>query len=235
MGMRLIGPVYLVGGQDFNMVYLDWPANDCNTYLLDTGDPLVLFDCGCGESMPGIIANLREMDFHPRDITHLFLTHAHLPHAGAAEDFRRNGLQVIAGAQTARAVCSGGLATAAYYYHRRFERVEAVSEIADGQAVSLGACEVRAVSLPGHSADSTGYLVTHEGRRLLFCGDAVRSPALEQFRNRTDYDRAAYQQTLTRLLDAPPDVLYPGHGPFCLSHTEHWIGEELKKLLRSSP
>ena len=27
MGMRLIGPVFLVGGQDYNMTYLDWPAN----------------------------------------------------------------------------------------------------------------------------------------------------------------------------------------------------------------
>jgi len=235
MGMRLIGPVYLVGGQDFNMVYLDWPANDCNTYLLDTGDPLVLFDCGCGESMPGIIANLREMEFDPRDTTHLFLSHAHLPHAGAAEEFRKNGVEVTAGAQTAQGVRSGGLATAAYYYHRRFPRVQQVSEMADSQAVSLGACEIQALALPGHSADSTGYLVTWEGKRLLFCGDAVRSPALEQHRNRIDYDRTAYQDTLVRLLEHPPDVLYPGHGPFCLSHTEAWISEELKKLLRASP
>jgi len=85
MGMRLIGPVYLVGGQDFNMVYLDWPANDCNAYLVDTGDPLVMVDCGCGESLSGILGNIDEMGFDAADITHVFLTHAHMPHAGAAE------------------------------------------------------------------------------------------------------------------------------------------------------
>jgi glyoxylase-like metal-dependent hydrolase (beta-lactamase superfamily II) len=231
--MRLIGPVYLVGGQDFNMVYLDWPANDCNTYLVNTGDPLVLVDCGCGESLPGILENLREMDLDPRDVSHVFLTHAHLPHAGAAEDLRKNGVEVVAGPATAAAVREGGLATAAYHYHRRFVRVGEVTEMAPGDEMTIGACRISAVPLPGHSADSLGWQVVAEGRTMLFCGDAVRSPAMEQFRDRPDYDAAAYTDTLTRLLGDPPHVLYPGHGPFCLSKTEHWIAEELKKLLHA--
>lgn len=233
MGMRLIGPVHLVGGQDYNMVYLDWPANDCNTYLVNTGDPLILFDCGCGESLSGILENIREMEWDPRDITHVFLTHAHMPHAGAAEDLRRNDVEVMAGPAAAVAVRTGGLATVSYHYHRRFIPVEEVTEMAGGEEVELGACVVKALHLPGHSADSVGYEVVCEGRRMLFCGDAVRAPGLEQFRGRPDYDADAYLETLKRLLDDPPDVLYPGHGPFCLSKTAHWIGEELKKLLRT--
>ncbi len=232
MGMRLVGPVFLVGGQDFNMVYLDWSANDSNTYLIDTGDPLVLIDCGCGESLAGILSNIKEMGFDARDITHVFLTHAHMPHSGAAEDLRRNGVEVVACPATVQAVRGGGTATVAYHYHRRFTCVEDATEMNDGETITLGACEFRALALPGHSADSTGYEVTREGRRMLFCGDVVRWPGLEQFRNRADYDRQAYVETLMRLLDDPPQVLYPGHGPFCLSKTEHWIGEEIKKLLR---
>lgn len=230
MGMRLIGPVYLVGGQDFNMVYLDWPANDSNAYLVETGETLVMVDSGCGESLPGILANVREMGFDPRDVSHVFLTHAHMPHSGGAEGLRKNGVEVVAGAPTAAIVRSGGVGTAAYHYHRRFECVEKVAEMADGEEMTIGACSIRAVYMPGHSADSTGYEVTHEGRRVLFCGDAVRWPGLEQFRNRPGYDKAAYVETLKRLMEDPPQVLYPGHGPFCLSKTEHWIGEELRKL-----
>jgi glyoxylase-like metal-dependent hydrolase (beta-lactamase superfamily II) len=229
--MRLIGPVYLVGGQDFNMVYLDWPANDCNTYLVDTGDPLCLIDCGCGESLSGILANIWQMDFDPKDISHVFLTHAHLPHSGAAEPLRLNGVKVLASPATAQAVKAGSLQTAAYHYHRRFLSVAEVTEMVDGERIVLGACEIRAVYLPGHSAGCTGYELLHDGKRLLFCGDAVRSPSLEQFRNRPDYDRQAYAGTLTKLLADAPHVLYPGHGPFCLSNTEQWIGEEMKKLL----
>ncbi len=231
MGMRLIGPVYLVGGQDFNMVYLDWPANDCNGYLVDTGETLVMFDCGCGESLSGMLGNLREMSFDPRDLSHVFLTHAHMPHAGATESLRKNGVKVMAGAATAEAIQAGGLATAAYHYHRRFEPVQEATELADGEETVIGACAIKAISMPGHSADSTGYVVTHEGRRMLFCGDVVRSPSLEQIRNRPGYDGKAYLDTLSKLMDDPPDVLYPGHGPCCVSRADQWIGEELRKLL----
>jgi glyoxylase-like metal-dependent hydrolase (beta-lactamase superfamily II) len=233
MGMRLIGQVFLVGGQDFNMVYLDWPANDCNTYLLDTGETLVLFDCGCGESLPGILENLREMDFDPRDVSHVFLTHAHMPHAGAAADLERNKVEIVAGAATAKAVKTCSAATVAYQYHRRLKPVTEVTEIADGEEMVIGKCTIRAVSTPGHSADCTSYEAETDGRRLLFCGDVVRSPLIDQHRERADYDRAAYGETLEGMLADPPDVLYPGHGPFCLSKAEHWIGEEITKLLRA--
>jgi len=229
--MQLVGPVYLVGGQDFNMVYLDWPANDSNTYVINTGDPLLLIDCGCGESWPAILNNINQAGCDTRDITHLFLTHAHMPHAGAAETIRRNGVEVLASAAAAEAVQTGGLPTVAYEYHRRFLRVQQVTQMQDGEEMTLGACQVRAIHLPGHSPGSMGYEVIHDGRRMLFCGDAVRSPLLEQHRGRLGYDAEEYAKTLVRLLEDPPDVLYPGHGPFCVSKTEHWIGEELRKLL----
>jgi len=235
MGMRLIGPVFLVGGQDYNMTYLDWPANDCNVYLIDTGDPLVLIDSGCGESMAGILGNLKEMDFKFHEVTHCLLTHAHFPHAGGAEALRRNKIEIVAGAAAAEAVRTAAPTTAAYHYAHKFLPVEEVTEIADGEVLTLGGCEIEAVHLPGHSPGSMGYKVTFGRRRVLFCGDVVRSPAMDQIRGRLDYEHDAYVESLLRLLEDPPDVLYPGHGPFCLSHAEDWIGAELKKLLANGP
>jgi glyoxylase-like metal-dependent hydrolase (beta-lactamase superfamily II) len=172
------------------------------------------------------------MELRPEEVSHVFLTHAHLPHAGAAEDLRKNGVEVVAGPETAAIVKEGGLGTAAYHYHRRFVKCREVTVMEPGESMELGIMEVTAVPLPGHSADSTGWRMTSGGRTMLFCGDAVRSPALEQFRNRPDYDRESYLKTLRGLLEDPPDVLYPGHGPFCLSRTDQWIAEEIKKLLR---
>ncbi|MFW6188798.1 MAG: MBL fold metallo-hydrolase [Planctomycetota bacterium] len=231
MGMRLIGPVYLVGGQDYNMTYLDWPASDCNAYLVDTGDPLVLIDCGCGESLPGLLGNVKEMGFKTHEITHAFLTHCHLPHAGGAEALRRNDVELMAAPQAAEAMRTAATETAAYHYAREFTPAEEVTELEDGQSVTLGRCEFRARHLPGHSTGSMGYEIRAEERRMLFCGDVVRSPDVSQIRGRLDYDPEAYAETLKRLLEDPPHVLYPGHGPFCLSHAEHWIGAELRKLL----
>ncbi len=233
MGMRLIGPVYLVGGQDYNMVYLDWPAHDANVYLVDTGDMMVLVDCGCGESLPGILANIEEMEFEVRDVSHLLLTHAHLPHAGAAEAARRNDIELVAAPAAAETLLHGGPGTVAYHYDRRFPLAKEVTVVEDGDSIELATTEFRVLQLPGHSAGSVGYELTSGDKRLLFCGDVVRAPHLEQHRSRLDYNRDVYVETLLRLLDDPPDVLYPGHGPFCLSHAEQWISEELKKVLQA--
>ncbi len=233
MSIHLIGPVFLVGGQDYNLTYLDWPANDCNTYLIDTGDPLLLIDCGCGESLPTVYENVRAVEAEITDITHLFLTHAHVPHAGAAETVRRAGVEVLAGPAAAETLKAGGPQTAAYEYHRRFLAVQEITQLEDGQEIEMGRCKITVRHLPGHSAGSVGYELMHEGRRMLFCGDAVRSPLLDQRRARPDYDHDAYRETLLGLLEDPPDLLFPGHGPVCMSRATQWIGEEFRKLLET--
>lgn len=231
MAMRLLGPVFLIGGQDYNMVYLDWPANDANVYLVNTGDTFVMVDCGCGESLPGILQNVKQMEFDPRDISHLLLTHEHLPHAGAAEAVRKMDVEVVGGEAAAEAVRSGDLHTAAYHYHRKFTPCEQMTVVDDGEEIVVGGLGLKALYLPGHSSGCVGYEMVAEGQRILFCGDVVRSPLLESFRDRLDYNWEAYVASLEMLLDNPPDVLYPGHGPFCLSCGRIWIEEELKKVL----
>jgi glyoxylase-like metal-dependent hydrolase (beta-lactamase superfamily II) len=96
----------------------------------------------------------------------------------------------------------------------------------------IGATTISPIPMPGHSPDSTGFEVERDGLRMLFAGDVVRSPRLAQHRGRLGYDAGAYAEALEALLEDPPDVIFPGHGPFCMSKTDHWIGEELVKLLR---
>jgi len=231
MAMRLMGPVHLIGGQDFNRVYLDWPANDANVYMVDTGDQLLMVDCGCGDSLEGILGNVSRMGFEVRDVTHLLLTHAHFPHAAAAEALMRMGVKVCASASAAEALAAGDLRTAAYHYHRDFPACPGVNVLADGECVEVCGTSLKAVELPGHSPGCMGYEIEVGRDRALFCGDVVRSPAYQSYRNRRDYDCERYAATLERLLSDPPEILYPGHGPFCLSHGRAWIEEELKKVL----
>jgi len=236
MAMRLVGPVYLVGGQDFHRVYVDWPANDANVYLVDTGDTFVMVDCGCGDSFAGILQNVEEMDFEVRDISHVLLTHAHFPHAAAVDAAQKMvKLQVLASRECADAVRSGDLRTATFAYHREFQRCEGqVGVLEDGQSITVGAVTLTAIALPGHSPDCMGYQMVADKRHILFCGDVVRSPLLPSWRDRFGYDAQAYEKSLLKLLETPLDVLYPGHGPMCLSHGRVWVEEELRRV-RSLP
>ncbi|MDP6438328.1 MAG: MBL fold metallo-hydrolase [Candidatus Brocadiia bacterium] len=238
MAMRLIGPVHLIGGQDFQRVYVDWPANDANVYLVDTGDKFLMVDCGCGDSLPGILENFQQMGFDVPDITHLLLTHGHFPHAAAAEALQRMGVEVFAAAAAAEALATGDLRTAAYHYHREFPACPDVTVLEHGEEVEVSNTVLKAVALPGHSPGCMGYEIRVGEDRALLCGDVVRSPLLDSFRNRPGYDREAYAASLEMLLEDPPEILYPGHGPFCLSHGRVWIEEQLKKVLEvalSSP
>mgnify|MGYP006280432737 CR=1 FL=1 len=232
MSMRLIGPVYLIGGQDFNRVHLDWPANDANVYLVDSGDTFIMIDCGCGESLPGILDNVRQMGFEVADISHLLLTHAHFPHAAAADDVQKMQIEVMASPFTAEVVRAGDLRTASFCYGHDFPACERdITTLEDGEPLEVGAIELQARALPGHSPGHMGFDFLADNHRMLFCGDAVRSPHLKARRDRFGYDREANLDTLSDLLNDPPDVLYPGHGPFCLSAGEKWIQEELRKEL----
>ena len=234
MPIWLEGPVFLVGGQDFNRVYVDWPANDANVYAVDTGDTLVLIDCGCGDSLPGILENVEELDFRIDEISHLLLTHAHFPHAAAAEALQKMGVEVVASPPAARAVMDGGVATAAFWYGRRFTPCETeITTIEDGDSLDVGVASLRAIALPGHSPGSMGYELTIDSHRLFFSGDVVRHPNLKSLRARPGYSRRKSQESLLKLLEESPEIIYPGHGPFCLSRGRVWVQKELRKLLSS--
>ncbi len=234
MSMRLIGPVYLVGGQDFNRVHLDWQANDANVYLVDTRDTFVLIDCGCGESLPGILANVRDMGFDVEDISHVLLTHAHFPHAGAAGDLQKMQVEVMASSFAARAVQAGDMRTASFNYQHEFPPCDReLSVIEDGESLEVGAVTLHAHSTPGHSPGHMAYSLMEDSQRILFSGDAVRSPQLRSRRDRFGFDSDDRLECLINLLEEPSDVIYPGHGPFCLSDGQTWVQKELEKELQA--
>jgi glyoxylase-like metal-dependent hydrolase (beta-lactamase superfamily II) len=85
---------------------------------------------------------------------------------------------------------------------------EARIGLADGEARALGELELRALHVPGHSADDLALVV--EGLELLLVGDYL-SPCEIPFVD----DAAAYRATLRRLLDVLGGVRHvvPGHGP----------------------
>ncbi|MBS3763379.1 MAG: MBL fold metallo-hydrolase [Planctomycetes bacterium] len=235
MDMKLIGPIFLIGGQDFNRVRVDWPANDANVYLVDSGDTFIMVDCGCGDSLPGILDNVRQMDFEVSDISHLLLTHAHFPHATATDAIQKMEIEVLASQQTAEAVEAGDLRTASYCYHHEFPPCEKeITVVEDGESLEVGAMQIRAVALPGHSPGCMGYELGAGDHRILFSGDVVRNPGLKSHRDRFGYDSEQAASSLVRLLEDPPDIIYPGHGPFCLSDAHVWIEEELHKVLTAS-
>src|SRR3954470_7978641 len=67
------------------------PFSGTNSFAFVDGDGQVtLVDCGMSFAPPRIVAGLAAVGKHPRDVTRIILTHAHVDHAGG-------GAKVVAG------------------------------------------------------------------------------------------------------------------------------------------
>jgi glyoxylase-like metal-dependent hydrolase (beta-lactamase superfamily II) len=91
----------------------------------------------------------------------------------------------------------------------------------DGDRIDLEGLVLRAVALPGHSADGLGLLVEQAG--TLLAGDHL-SPCEIPFVD----DARAYRDTLVRLLELLGEVerVVPGHGPVLGSDQARRIARE---------
>jgi cysteine sulfinate desulfinase/cysteine desulfurase-like protein/glyoxylase-like metal-dependent hydrolase (beta-lactamase superfamily II)/rhodanese-related sulfurtransferase len=118
-------------------------------------------------------------------------THSHGDHASSAPDLRA-------------ALPAAQLGTA---------DVDGLGWSVGAQAIELGALRLTRLALPGHTQDSTAYLLHDaQGLRLAFVGDTVMPGAL----GRSDFEQSAPQQygaSLRRLeqVVGPHTLLLPGH------------------------
>src|SRR5581483_8457183 len=85
--------------------------------------------------------------------------------------------------------------------------------LADGDVITVGGCELRAVATPGHSADSVSLLVSAD--RALLTGDTVLGRGTTVIAK--DGNLGDYLRTLDQLRDLVGSLrvgmLLPGHGP----------------------
>lgn len=92
----------------------------------------------------------------------------------------------------------------------------------DGEAFKLGKITLRAIHTPGHTPESTCYLLLDEGSReyclfsgdTLFVGDVGRPDLLDGKMNKEDLAGMMYDSLTKKIIPLPDDVIvYPAHGP----------------------
>ncbi len=195
--------------------------SDCNVYAIDCGTEFVLIDSGCGIETERLIEKIRSDGICLSSVRLLLLTHGHLDHSGGASCLRsRLGLEVAASHATALALEAGdeeaislGAAKRAQIYPAdvRLAACPVARVLREGDALVVGDCTIAVLETPGHSRDMVSFLMCHESRRDLFCGDTVFHGGRILLQDVTDCDVPAYSRTLRRLVGLSIDGLYPGH------------------------
>jgi glyoxylase-like metal-dependent hydrolase (beta-lactamase superfamily II) len=181
-----------VVGTDARVIQVRRTGKGCLSYLIGSGGEAAVIDASLD---PEIYLDLA--DVQRWKVTRVLDTHVHADHLS-----RSRKLSELTGATFH--IPEGAPVS---YPHLT---------IGDSETMEIGASRLAAVLTPGHTAESTCYLL--DGRAL-FTGDtlflcAVGRPDLEATFEQVRKKAQALYRSLERLLELPPEtIILPGHAP----------------------
>ncbi len=129
---------------------------------LETRDGLVLFDTGAESTFANVTTALREIGADASDVRHVFLSHIHFDHAGAAWRFAELGATIYVHPRGARHLIDPAklIESATRIFGDEMERLwgriapvpqERVRILQDAEVVRAGQFDVQAIETPGHA------------------------------------------------------------------------------------
>jgi glyoxylase-like metal-dependent hydrolase (beta-lactamase superfamily II) len=198
-------------------------------YVVETNAGLALLDCGPATTLPRLRAALAERDLALTDIRHLFLSHIHLDHAGAAGTIVREHPELTVWVSEIGAPHladpSRLEASARRLYADRFDSLWGELAPVPERNIALARGDVlgwEAFATPGHASHHVSYL--SDG--TLFAGDAcgVRlQPAryVLPAAPPPDIDVELWHETIARIADRAPERLALTHFGVETSPVDH--------------
>jgi metallo-beta-lactamase class B len=214
--MQVLKGLYQVGG-DLNGVTFDLQGalwNDGNSYILKTPEGLLMFDCGCGDTMDQIYRNMEYWDLSPADIKYCILTHSHFDHAGGAHLLKKRGVKLLASKEAADSVAAGDERCCGYLYHKIFTPVEVDQIVTDGERLTIMGVDIEVIHLPGHSMGCTAFAFTLDNKKVVISGDVIGTLLGGDFgwSGSIDFDKKIYTESLRKFAKIDMDIMVPGHG-----------------------
>lgn len=197
-------------------------GTNSSIYVLDAGEELILFDAGFTDYQMEIVQkNLIRWNLDSKPITHVFLTHAHMDHAGNAWRFQEKGAKILVGGADGEILSKGGLVTLDVLFGREFRTCQPDGIVAEGDRWQFQNTSVEAIALPGHTAGSMGYLVRVDGLTFFATGDFVALGLAAPDETSQEIMLSAmikpgflekeYGESLLKAAKLDVDILLPGH------------------------
>lgn len=205
---RMVGNVYYIGDKKV-----------CS-HLIDTGDGLIMFDCGFSHGTHLLVQAIWEMGFSPSDIRYLILSHEHLDHIGSASFFRElYGCKLVISETGADVIRNHPeqlkLERSPNPYFRLFEPD---IELKDGQILKLGNTSIKCVHTPGHAEGVMSFFFDTEEKgkvyRVGYFGgvgfNTLYKASLKE-RGRSLSAREQFLESLRKVRNEKVDVVLGNH------------------------
>jgi glyoxylase-like metal-dependent hydrolase (beta-lactamase superfamily II) len=130
---------------------------------LETNDGIALFDTGPESTFDNVIVDLGKAGFAPKDVRHVFLSHIHFDHAGAAWRFAELNTKICVHPRGAAHLIDPTtlIQSATRIFGDDMERLwgrigpvpaERVKILEDNEVVRVPPFEIRAIATPGHAS-----------------------------------------------------------------------------------
>jgi glyoxylase-like metal-dependent hydrolase (beta-lactamase superfamily II) len=189
---------------------------NCNVYLVEDGDKLILIDTGLPRSAKKIIKCIESLGRKPTDVSTLVLTHFHIDHVGSAKNMKKLTNAKVAVSEFDANIVSGKVAAPkpknlifrAFISIVKAAPVEPELLLHDNDRVD----RLIVIYTPGHSEGSISLLDAE--RKVMFVGDAIRfvdgklTGPPEQFT--LDMNKA--KNSIRKISTYDFDVMLSGHG-----------------------
>jgi glyoxylase-like metal-dependent hydrolase (beta-lactamase superfamily II) len=192
-------------------------------FLVEADGGPVLIETGPGSTLPVLLEQIKAHGFEPEDIKHVFVTHIHLDHAGAAGWWAQQGATVYVHPRGAQHLIDPSklMASAAQVYGDRLDSLwgqmlpapaDKVVVLKDGEAVKIGKTKFIALDTPGHAKHHHAFLCGD----VCFTGDVAgvrleQSSYLSVAAAPPQFDPVAYSHSIAKLDELNLSKLYLTH------------------------
>lgn len=147
---------------------------------LETNDGIALFDTGAESTFDNIVAELQRIGAKATDVRHVFVSHIHFDHAGAAWRFAELGATIYVHPRGAPHLLDPTrlVESATRIFGDQMERLwgrvapiptERIRVVNDGDVIRVPPFQIRAIETPGHATHHHVYTWDD----LLFGGDVA--------------------------------------------------------------
>ena len=207
-GFHIFGGLYHVGGRS------------SPSYLIDTGDGLLLLDTGSPKSAFCIFQNFADFGYNPRDVRWIIHSHGHIDHIGLSRMFMEmNHAETFIGRDDLDIVNGKLDLTWAKELGIRYEEpFEPDHLLDDGDELTFGNVTIKCLSTPGHTPGVMSYFfnLTENGQTLRAgtFGGAGFNSMKKEFLDRYDlsYDcREKFLDNFPKLHKEKVDIFFGNH------------------------
>lgn len=150
------------------------------SFLVETSDGLVLIESGPETTFGSLVNGIQELGFDWKAVKHVFLSHIHFDHAGAAWKFAQNGAKVyvhpigLPHLQNPEKLWNSAAMIYGDDMDRLWGKMEPIDEkllvpVEDGDDITIGDLTFKTIYTPGHAVHHNAYQLGN----VIFTGDVA--------------------------------------------------------------